>query len=143
MNRNSDWAPRIGEVYVADFHGEGSVQKKRRPCLIFQNNTGNLHSPNVVVLPLTSVKKKRRQPTHVFLPRSTGLRMDSIVLCENPVCMPKANLGEFITRLPAEDMKRVTVGSLLANSALSFLDLQSLLKLWRDASGLNSCGTEH
>lgn len=32
--------PLIGEVYMVKFDGAGSVQRKYRPALVFQNNVG-------------------------------------------------------------------------------------------------------
>ena len=59
--------PQIGEVYLMKFSGSGSEQVGWRPGLVFQNNVGNSHSPNVIALPLTSSIKKTSQPTHVFV----------------------------------------------------------------------------
>lgn len=56
--------PQIGEVYLMKFSGSGSEQVGWRPGLVFQNNVGNSHSPNVIALPLTSSIKKTSQPTH-------------------------------------------------------------------------------
>ena len=90
---SNNTAPRIGEVYLVKFEGDGTEQRGFRPALVIQNNIGNLHSPNVIVLPLTSQLKKVFQPTHVFLPAmETGLSRDSLVLCENPKCICKEKL---------------------------------------------------
>lgn len=65
--------PLIGEVYMVKFDGAGSVQRKYRPALVFQNNVGNKYSPNVVVLPFTSVRKRRiSRPTSLLTPRAAG-----------------------------------------------------------------------
>lgn len=139
MTKGRNFSPQIGEVYLMDFGGSGSEQTGVRPGLIFQNNTGNIYSPNIIALPLTSAVKKVGQPTHVLLrAESVGLRMDSMVLCENPERMSKGRVGKYIAKLSADDMKRVAVGSLLASSAISFLDEESLLRAWRLASSLNA-----
>jgi mRNA interferase MazF len=106
--------------------------------VVFQNNIGNAHSPNIIALPITSSIKKMGQPTHVMLKASdTGLRMDSVVLCENPERMSKQKIGKFITKLSDKYMKKITEANLLATSAISFLDIDSLLKVWRKATTLN------
>ena len=93
--------PLIGEVYMMEFEGSGSEQSGYRPGLIFQNNVGNAHSPNIIALPLTSSVKKMGQPTHVLLKASeTGLLKDSVVLCENPQRMSKERIGRFLTGCP-------------------------------------------
>lgn len=140
--QNINRVPKIGEVYSMRFEGCGSEQVGYRPGLVFQNNTGNAHSPNIIALPLTGSIKKMGQPTHVLLKAAeTGLVMDSVVLCENPERMSKERIGKYITTLSDKDMKRVTEASLLATSAISFLDIDSLIRVWRLAVSLNSSKT--
>lgn len=130
--------PRIGEVYAVQFSGTGSVQSGLRPGVVFQNNTGNRYSPNVIVLPMTTSIKKRNMPTHVFLPAAdTGLLKDSLVLCENPQCVPKECLGRYLTTLPAQYMGKIAAASLLATSAIAFIDPCSMESIWRQAVSLN------
>ena len=130
---------RIGDVFFMQFTGVGNEQSGWRPGLVFQNNVGNDHSPNIIALPLTSSIKKLSQPTHVFIPASdTWLYKDSVVLCENPERMSKSRVGEFITTIPDRYMKRIAEGSILATSAISFIDIDSLISLWKKAVKLNS-----
>ena len=131
--------PSIGEVYMVEFDGIGSVQSGYRPALIFQNNVGNRYSPNVVVLPITSALKKMSQPTHVLIAANgSGMKKDSIVLCENPQCIPKERIGKYITTLSEKYMKKVAEASLLANSAISYLDMSSIKELIGKACKLNA-----
>lgn len=131
--------PKIGDVYLIQFQGSGSVQSGRRPGVVFQNNIGNAHSPNLVVLPLTTSLKKLGMPTHVLVPASeTGLIKDSMVLCENPVCVPKESLERYLTHLPDGYMGLIARAHLLATSAISFLDLKSVVEVWRQAGQLNA-----
>ena len=131
--------PLIGEVYMVKFDGAGSVQRKYRPALVFQNNVGNKYSPNVVVLPFTSVRKKTNQPTHVLVDaKGSGMKADSMVLCENPQSITKEMLGEYVTTLPEKYMKQVAAASLLANSAISYLDISMLVALMEKAAKLNA-----
>lgn len=131
--------PRIGEVYLMEFDGIGSEQTGWRPALVFQNNVGNQHSPNVIALPFTSAYKKVNQPTHVFVSSNdTDLLRDSIILCENPQRMSKKRIGNYITTLSNDYMKKVAVANLLATSAISFLDQDTLLDSWKRAVALNN-----
>lgn len=131
--------PMIGDVYLLQFQGDGSVQSGRRPGVVFQNNTGNAHSPNLVVLPLTTSLKRLGMPTHVIVPASvTGLMKDSVVLCENPVCVPKEAIDRYLTHLPDTYMSQIAKAYLLATSAIAFLDLGSLARIWRQANRLNA-----
>lgn len=135
---NNTKNPKIGDSYLVYFDGSGNEQKGFRPGLVFQNNVGNEHSPNLIVLPLTSALKKTNQPTHVFIPKEVGLRKDSMVLCENPKCMSKYKLGEYITTLPEEYMAQVAVGNILSSSAIAFIDPDLLMSVWQKALALNA-----
>ncbi len=128
---------RIGDVYYMYFEGEGSEQRGWRPGLVFQNNKGNAHSPNIIMLPMTSVRKKTRQPTHVLIPKSAGLKLDSIVLCENPQCVSKSRVGTYITTLSREYMEKVAEASLLSSSVIAYLNPDLLLSIWKRAVALN------
>lgn len=131
--------PRIGDIYYMQFGGSGSEQKGWRPGLVFQNNTGNIYSPNIIALPLTGHIKKTSQPTHVILPaRETGLPKDSTVLCENPERMSKDRIGGYITSLTPEFMAKIAYANILASSAIAFLDKDSLLSVWHKAVSLNA-----
>lgn len=130
--------PKIGEVYMMQFSGDDNAQNGWRPGIVLQNNIGNLYSPNIIALPVTSSLKKLTQPTHVLLlAEETGLLMDSMVLCENPETMPKARIGRFLTTLPNKYMRRIALASVMATSAISFLDEHELLTVWQTASRLN------
>lgn len=135
---NNTKNPKIGDIYLVYFDGSGNEQKGFRPGLVFQNNVGNEHSPNLIVLPLTSALKKTNQPTHVFIPKEVGLRKNSMVLCENPKCMSKYKLGEYITTLPEEYMAQVAVGNILSSSAIAFIDPDLLMSVWQKALALNA-----
>ncbi len=128
---------RIGDVYYMYFEGEGSEQRGWRPGLVFQNNKGNAHSPNIIMLPMTSVRKKTHQPTHVLIPKSAGLKLDSIVLCENPQCVSKSRVGAYITTLSRAYMEKVAEASLLSSSVIAYLSPDLLLSIWKRAVVLN------
>lgn len=121
------------------FSGNGNEQNGWRPGLVFQNNMGNAHSPNIIALPLTSSIKKAGQPTHVIVRAAdSGLRKDSMVLCENPERMSKERVGRYITTLSDEYMKQIAEANLLATGAIAYLDVEALLLIWKRAMALNS-----
>ena len=121
------------------FSGSGNEQNGWRPGLVFQNNMGNAHSPNIIALPLTSSIKKTGQPTHVIVRAAdSGLRKDSMVLCENPERMSKERVGRYITTLPDKYMKQIAEANLLATGAIAYLDVEALLLIWKRAMALNS-----
>lgn len=130
--------PRIGDIYLMYFSGSGSEQSGWRPGLVFQNNVGNEYSPNIIALPLTTAIKKKGQPTHVMIPSDgTGLKADSMVLCENPERMSKTKIGQYITTLSDEYMARVAAANLLSSSAISYIEPDMLLSIWQQAISLN------
>lgn len=96
----SYWAelPKIG----------GSVQYGLRPVIIIQNDKGNINSPNVVIVPITS-KGKKWLPTHVDLSKDyiAGLPKDSIALCESPMTIPKQALKGFIDIIEGETLRKI------------------------------------
>lgn len=135
----TDKLPCIGDIYFMRFGGSGSEQSGWRPGLVFQNNIGNAHSPNIIALPLTSSLKKVGQPTHVVLPAAeTGLPRDSMVLCENPERMSKERLGRYVTTLSPSYLGQIAAASILASSAIAFLELDELRDIWMQARSLNA-----
>ena len=138
--KKNDKQVRIGEVYLMNFGGQGNEQKGWRPGIVFQNNLGNAHSPNIIALPLTSSLKKQNQPTHVVIPANeyTGLAKDSMVLCENPERMSKERIGAYLTTAPNEYMAQIAIANLLATSAISFVEPEALLLAWQKSLALNS-----
>jgi len=80
---------KFGDVLLADFgKNNGSIQGGCRPCVVIQNDIGNLYSPTLIVVPLTTEMKKLNMPNHRILYRSTcnGLKRDSMVLGEQ-ICV--------------------------------------------------------
>ena len=127
--------PKIGEIYLMYFDGKGSVQRGWRPGLIVQNNTGNRFSPNVIALPLTSAIKRTDQPTHVLISaRKSGLKLDSIVLCENPETIPKEMVRNYITDLPLEYMASVAKALAISIPLISFLSRNEITQVWDELS---------
>lgn len=138
-NNSIPRTPQIGDIYMMKFGGSANEQSGWRPGLVFQNNVGNAHSPNIIALPLTSVLKKANQPTHVVVRSDdTGLKKDSMILCENPERMSKERIGDYITTLSDAYMKQVAEANLLASSAISFLDIELLVSVWKKAVALNT-----
>lgn len=136
---NANRQPQIGDVYLMRFGGSGSEQSGLRPGIVFQNNVGNAYSPNIIALPLTSQIKKANQPTHVVLPaKETGLRKDSMVLCENPERMSKDRLGDYLTTIPAKYMAEIAAANILASAAIAYIEPDVLLSLWQKAISLNA-----
>jgi len=108
--------PKRMEIYMTDMpHIGGSIQCGYRPAIIVQNNAGNESSSTVIVVPLTS-RQKHWMPTHVNIGMDTGIRKNSIALCEQIQTIPKAMLvrkiGEITTPAYIEKIRRAIEVSL-------------------------------
>ena len=98
-----------GDMYYADLSdGIGSEQKGYRPVIIIQNNTGNKHSPTVIVAAISSkVGVKAKLPTHYYIEAVCGLQMPSIVLLEQLRTIDKQRLDHYIGRLPEQHIRGI------------------------------------
>ena len=99
---------RKGDVYYADLTPvAGSEQGGVRPVLVIQNNTGNRHSPTVIVAAITSRTGNAPLPTHVPLEGVRGLQRDSVILLEQVRTIDRARLREYIGRVKTPTMQSV------------------------------------
>ena len=98
-----------GDMYYADLgDGIGSEQNGYRPVLIIQNNTGNKHSPTVIVAAISSkVGVKAKLPTHYYIEAVCGLQMPSIVLLEQLRTIDKWRLDTYIGRLTDQHIRGI------------------------------------
>lgn len=98
-----------GDIYRADLDPVvGSEQGGIRPVLIIQNDTGNLHSPTVIVAAITSRCKKARMPVHVLITaEESGLPADSVVLTEQVRTLEKSRLTRYLGHLSQGAMERI------------------------------------
>lgn len=99
---------RKGDIFIVVLPKDnGHVQGGIRPCMIVSNNKGNIFSPNVTIVPLTSQQKKLL-PTHVLLNAGCGgLEKDSTVTAEQLMTIPKKDLGNYIGRLNDNEIAAV------------------------------------
>lgn len=97
-----------GQVYYADPRPVvGSEQGGIRPCLIIQNNAGNLHSATVIIAPMTT-QNKANIPTHVAVsPEDYCLNINTTILLEQLRTIDKSRLGDFVGRLSEGTMQKV------------------------------------
>ena len=96
-----------GDIYYADLSPVvGSEQDGVRPVLCIQNDTGNKHSPTIIVAAITSRESKANFPTHVSI-STKGLKKKSHVLLEQIRTIDKARLREYVGRISKDDMGKV------------------------------------
>ena len=98
-----------GDIYYADLgRGIGSEQEGYRPVLIIQNDTGNKHSPTVIVAAISSkVDAKAKLPTHYLLKAENGLELPSLVLMEQLRTIDKRRLETYIGHLEEQHIRRL------------------------------------
>ena len=97
-----------GQVYYADLRPVvGSEQGGIRPCLIIQNDTGNVHSPTVIIATMTR-QKKNDLPTHVTVsPEDYCLDINTTILLEQLRTIDKSRISSFVGRLSDNTMQKV------------------------------------
>lgn len=100
-----------GDIYYVDCgeRTETSVTTGTRPAVIIQNDVGNAHSPTTIVALLSSSPKRVLSPlpTHVVLGKNDGVSRTCVVQCEQLRCVDVDSLGDYMTTLNAENMRRV------------------------------------
>lgn len=98
-----------GDVYQANLDPViGSEQGGIRPVVIIQNDRGNRYSPTVIVVAVTTRRKKPQLPVHVLLTQEeSGLKEDSIVLTEQVRTLEKTRLTRYLGTVTAQAMKRI------------------------------------
>lgn len=98
-----------GDIFYAELNPViGSEQGGTRPVLVISNNTGNRHSPTVIVAAITSrVHTKAKLPTHTEVSDFEGLDKDSVVLLEQIRTIDKQRLKQYMGLMPDNIMARV------------------------------------
>jgi len=99
-----------GQVYRCNFGcGIGSEMNKERPVVVVQNDIGNMHSGNTIVVPIThdtsTLPCVANISTQVDLAGNSIL--DGQANASNILCVSKARLGDFVCELSNEQMKKV------------------------------------
>jgi len=98
----NDNSIKRGDIYYVDLPEQPAwshIQSGRRPCVVVQNNNGNIHSPNTIVIPLTT-KHKVHLPTH-FIVKETP--KTSLGLAEAIVTVNKADLVDYLGHISREE----------------------------------------
>lgn len=98
-----------GEIYYVDLgDGIGSEVRKIRPCIVIQNDIGNMFSPTTIVCPITHRTKNTKQPTQVILNRNlVNGEVDGVILAEQLRIIDKTRIRLSIGSLTPEGLKRL------------------------------------
>jgi mRNA-degrading endonuclease toxin of MazEF toxin-antitoxin module len=98
---NIDTADMTDEMMITIMGGLAQEESTS----ISQNNVGNKHSPTVVVVPISSVRKKDL-PVHIQI-RCSGLPKNSTVLAEQIRTIDRRRLQKYVGSLDREFMKEI------------------------------------
>lgn len=114
MNKN--WEYRRGDIYLADLSPCcGSEQGGVRPVVVIQNNTGNRHSPTLVVATMTAKSgKKTKQPTHYLIKDNPALCRPSMVLLEQIRTIDKQRIERYLGKVTRREMLGINRALLLS-----------------------------
>ncbi len=116
-----DWIYHRGDVYYVDFGPyRGSIQGGIRPAIVMQNDVGNFYSPLLVVVPLTSEKKKTGMVTHTMLVDIPFLKTDSMALAEQPQPVNKRQIKKYLGKLNKKQIAEVEK-ALLQEFGISYI----------------------
>lgn len=96
-----------GDIFYAHLpKSEGSEQQGQRPIIIVQNDIGNVYSPTLIAVPLTSVSK-RNMPTHVAIGTGFGIEKNSIALAEQIMTIDKSRLIRYVGSIDKRKMDEI------------------------------------
>ena len=100
---------RRGDVVLLPLPFVTDVRRQKvRPAVVVQNDTGNRHSANVIVVPVSSRLPEHDYPIHHRLPAGTaGLDRPSVVLAGTILTVPQSLIVRQLGRLPASDLEAV------------------------------------
>lgn len=100
---------RRGDIFYAELNPViGSEQGGTRPVLVISNNTGNRHSPTVIIAAITSrIHTKAKLPTHTAVNDFDGLDKNSVILLEQIRTIDKQRLKQYMGMMPDNIMARV------------------------------------
>lgn len=100
-----------GQIYICNLGSDnvGSEQSGERPCLVIQNNILNYTSNIIIVIPITS-KRKKYLPTHYILTNTKYPFLnfnENTVLCECIRSISKKRLGKLVGQIDTEDLNNI------------------------------------
>ena len=101
-----DWVYRRGDIYFADLDPVvGSEQGGTRPVIVIQNDTGNKHSPTLIVATVTTrIRKKENMPTHLLIKDNPAFREASVVQLEQIRTIDKCRIDNYLGKVMPHEM---------------------------------------
>jgi mRNA interferase MazF len=99
-----------GEIVLIDLNpAKGAEKRKKRPCMIIQNDIGNKFSPLTIVAVITSQKEiSKKFPTDVWIDKGKGgLDYPSIIQCDQIRTVDKRRIIKKVGSIDKSVMKDV------------------------------------
>ena len=98
-----------GDIFFARLpESEGSEQKGTRPVIVVQNDYGNSYGPTLIVIPITSIKKKYL-PTHILIGTDYGIEKKSTALAEQIMTIDKNRLVRYVGSVDKIKMDEIDI----------------------------------
>lgn len=99
-----------GEVYLCNLPIlNGDVIGGKRPCVIVSDDTANIHSSRVIIVPITTSIKRLDLPQNIKI----NLKKKSIALCDQVMAISKNDVQRYVDRVSNYDMKKIYFGILI------------------------------
>ncbi len=105
---------RRGEVVIVDFPYSDQTGRKVRPALVVQSNVWNQRLDDTILALITSSRHRKVGATTQYLidistdeGQQTGLRLDSVVQCENLITYDQSLILRVIGSLSTSAMHRI------------------------------------
>lgn len=98
-----------GQVYYCELGtGIGSELQKRRPCVIYQNNIGNIHSSKTIVIPITHTYKPNLScfvPVADKYDNNGNVILDGYINVTEIRAIDKARICDYICDIEHDEIK--------------------------------------
>ena len=107
---------RRGNIVIVDYPYSDQIRSKIRPALVVQSDIWNQRLDNTIIASITSSRHRRvGAPTQYFIDtrttdgEQTGLRLNSIVQCENLLTYDRNRILDVIGSLSDSAMQQIDV----------------------------------
>ena len=143
---------RRGDIVLVDFPYSAQTGRKVRPALVVQSNLWNQRLDDTILALITSSRRRRVDATTQYFidistaeGQQTGLRINSVVQCENLITYDQSLILRVIGNLSASAMRQIdaclNVGHSL-NNAIRAQQSRSLRgrKGWKGRSNIPRIG---
>lgn len=103
-----------GDIVLVDFPYSNLMGSKLRPALVVQSEVWNQKLDDTILALITSSQRRRIGASTQYVieistetGKQTGLRLDSIVQCENLITYEQSNILKILGSLPVSEMQMV------------------------------------